>query len=384
MKRIYWRPQKVSRAALVFLAVFSLGAFGAVEHYRSKIRQPYYAEKIKAARMAREAMNYIKKYREDLRNRKPISLEWDPAGTGMIGEPMTEVTSNPGVLASKRTSANPNFAAAIVQMLKRAEVKKGDLVAVGFSGSFPALNICTLAAIETLELKPVIISSATASHWGANIPGLLWIDMERMLKGAGMFKNRSVAASLGGAEDKAKGLTDEGKRILEESINANGLRYIRSESYMDGLEQRMAIYDEAAGSDRYAAYINVGGGSISVGTTLGKKMFSPGLNKRPPYSDGKEIDSVMMRFAKTSVPVIHLSNMPKLAAKFGLPFEPKTMPRVGEGSVFFRIEHNRVLAGVMLAMIGLLLFVMMRSDLLSRLILRRSSGHHAAHPQQMV
>ena len=44
-------------------------------------------------------------------------------------------------------------------------MKKGDAVAIGYSGSFPALNICVMAAVETLQLEPIGIASASASQW---------------------------------------------------------------------------------------------------------------------------------------------------------------------------------------------------------------------------
>ena len=40
-------------------------------------------------------------------------------------------------------------------MLKEAGVQEGDVVAVGLSGSFPALNICTYAACDVLVLPSV-------------------------------------------------------------------------------------------------------------------------------------------------------------------------------------------------------------------------------------
>jgi poly-gamma-glutamate system protein len=382
MKKIYWRPRKVSRAVLVFLAVFSLGAFGVVEHYKVKKRQPNFSDKVKASRLTRDAMKVIKN--ERIRLGYPLENEVDPAATGVLGKVMTEVTSNTGLLPAKRTSANPNWAAAMVQMLKKGGVKEGDLVAIGFSGSFPALNMATLAAVETLKLKPVAISSATASQYGANLPGLLWIDMERVLVEKKLFQTRSVAVSIGGAQDQATGISAKGRAMLEEEINKSGLRFINSKDYLDGLEQRMAVYEEMAGGERYAAYINVGGGSVSVGTTVGKKAFRPGLNTRAPFGEGSEIDSVMKRFIERGTPVIHLSNMAKLAEKFEMPLEPQTIPPIGKGVMYYRDEPNRVLAAVMFLLIAALLWILMRSDLGFRLLHRRTPGHVDNHPQQMV
>jgi hypothetical protein len=44
---------------------------------------------------------------------------------------------------------------------KEANVQEGDVVAVGVSGSFPALNISTYAALESLGVRPLVISTRT-------------------------------------------------------------------------------------------------------------------------------------------------------------------------------------------------------------------------------
>jgi poly-gamma-glutamate system protein len=131
---------------------------------------------------------------------------------------MTSVTSNTGSLPAKQTSINPNFAAVVVQLLKRAGLEEGDVVAIGFSGSFPALNVAVMAAVSVLGLKPIIISSNAASQWGANDPDFLWIDWERTLAAKHIFNFRSVAASIGGIEDRGLGMTPEGRRTIVAAI----------------------------------------------------------------------------------------------------------------------------------------------------------------------
>ncbi|MBM4372681.1 MAG: poly-gamma-glutamate system protein, partial [Deltaproteobacteria bacterium] len=162
MKRIYWRPKKISRTVLGVLAVLALAGLGAVEIYKLETRQPRYAEKMRAAKYAQAAFDTIKA--ERLNRGHILDSASDPLSTGLIGLPMSEVTSNSGHLGAKRTSINPNFAAVVVHLLDRAGVEPGDHVAVGLSGSFPALNIAVLAALEALEVQPVIISSASASQ----------------------------------------------------------------------------------------------------------------------------------------------------------------------------------------------------------------------------
>ena len=198
MKRLYWRPRGISQSALVIIALISITGLLAVEFMGDKQKQPYFREKLRAAQLASEAMEIVKA--ERLKLNPVIDPEIDPAQTGLIGMLMTPITTATAPVSAKQTSANPNFAAVIVEMLMKAGVEEGDVVAVGCSGSFPALNICTYAALRTLKLRPVVISSVSASQFGANDPQLLWIDMERILNehDRDKFPFRSIAASPGG------------------------------------------------------------------------------------------------------------------------------------------------------------------------------------------
>jgi poly-gamma-glutamate system protein len=380
MKRVYWRPPSVSRSALALIAILAIFALMVVESFPVQTRQRYYEEKIAAARKAREAMAVIKD--ERVRRGAVIDKEVDPAGTGMIGSSLTAVTSNTGYLDAKRASANPNFAAVIVDMLKRAGVEKGDLVAVGLSGSFPALNIATFAAIHVLELQAIPITGVSSSEWGANDPDLLWVDMERILVEKRVFDLRSVAASRGGIDDRGFGMSKEGRALLEAGIARNGLFLIDPKSLTDSIEQRMQVYEERAMGRPIKAYVNVGGSTASVGTHVGKKQFVPGLNLDLPRGSGL-VDSVMVRFASRDVPVLHVTQVKELAKKFGLSQEPDAIPRIGESSVYVKAEYNRWLAlgGIAVILGAMLAFI--RLDLGIR-ILRRRRRDSTAQPQQMV
>ena len=180
MKKIYWRPRAVSRPALILIALISLAGLMVVERWKVETPQPYFEEKLAAAKLAQEAFDVDQGGARSTSARR--STRRSTRESGLIGMPMSPVTTVSGDVSAKQTSVNPNFAAVIVEMLKEAGVQEGDVVAVGMSGSFPALNICTYAACETLKVKPLVISSASASQWGANVPALLWPDMERLLR----------------------------------------------------------------------------------------------------------------------------------------------------------------------------------------------------------
>jgi poly-gamma-glutamate system protein len=369
MRRMYWKPCKTSRAATIGLALLSLAAVALVHLTRTDVPLPHYQAKVDAATRARLMMAALKE--ERLRLGHPIEQELDPAQSGMIGTATSPVTSVEGNLLAKQTSVNPNFAAVIVDMLVQTGAQPGDCVAVGCSGSFPALNVCVLAALESLQLRPLIISSASASQYGANFPDFLWIDMERHLFEQGFISQRSLACSPGGYEDRGLGMTHDERRLITEAIHRNGLPLIESASFTEAIEQRMALYRQAAAGRAIRAYVNVGGGTVSVGRSVGKKLYRPGLNLVAP-PDATQVDSVMTRFMLQETPVIHLVEILELAHRYGLPTAPRQMPAVGESHVYAQ-QYNRVLAG------GLLLLLLALLPLAThRLVWRRPGAAPSA------
>jgi len=381
MKKLYWRPPGVSRTALVLVAVLALGALAAVETFPVVRKQHAYATKIAAARLARQCMEAIKAEKKR-RNLLPDS-EVDPAGTGMIGESITQVTSNTGFLTVKRTSTNPNFAAVLVHLLDRAGVKAGETVAVGVTGSFPALNVATFAAVKTLRLRPIVIASTSSSEWGANHVDYLWLDMEQTLRRQHLIDFQTAAATHGGIDDLGIGLTKQGHALLDAAIARSGARKIEPVSLTDAIDKRLALYDELAGDIPIRAYINVGGGSASVGTHVGKKQFKPGLNREPPREPNL-MDSVMLRFAKRDVPVIHISRIKLLAERYELPDDPQAPVPIGQGTVFVKSEPNRwlALAGLLTIMAVMLAFI--RWDIGARVLRTDRPRQGAEPPEPMV
>jgi poly-gamma-glutamate system protein len=381
MKKIYWRPPNVSRTALALVTVVAMVAHVAVEWMPVRRKQRYYREKITAARLSRDAMNAIKA--ERLSRGHKIDPEVDPASTGMIGKSVTAVTSNTGYLTAKLTSTNPNFAAAIVDMLERAGIARGEVVAVGVSGSFPALNVSTYAAIQVLGLVPVIIASTSSSEWGANLNDYLWLDMETTIRAQGMVSFSSNAASYGGIDDLGIGITKNGRALLDAARTRNKVSDLSPTSLADAIDKRMALYEELAGDRPMKAYINVGGGSASVGTHIGKKQFKPGLNRSLPMGVGMA-DSVMLRFSKRDVPVIHLSRVKLLAQRYRMPYAPKQLVPIGQGEMFVKTEYNRWLALIGLIAIFTAMFVFLRWNIGSRMLTTGRAREGAKPLEPMV
>ena len=179
MKSIYWRPRKVTRGTILGISLFAVVGLVLVESLRTARPMPHREEKLAAATLAEQMMQTIKEERLKLGHR--IYPRLDPMQTGMIGRTSSPITTLPAKLGAKQASVNPNFAAAIVEMLIEVDAQPGDIVAVGYSGSFPALNVAVCAALESFQLEPIVIASAASSSFGANHPDLMWLDMERRL-----------------------------------------------------------------------------------------------------------------------------------------------------------------------------------------------------------
>lgn len=382
MKKVIWRPKAVSRTALLLIAVLAGVGIVMVERYTTVQRRAYYQDKLKAAELANKAFQRIERERTSLG--PEIEKEFDPTESGIIGVAISTVTSNEGHLEAKQTSINCNFAAVVVDMLKRAGVEPGDAVGVGCSGSFPALNICTYAALETLGAKPIPIASATGSQWGANVPELMWTDMERILHDEGYFTTRSLAVSKGGVEDQVLDLDDDGKAEVQAAIDRSGLTEINAATFAESIQARMDIYDKVAGPNGLKCYINVGGGAASVGTYQGKMAFQEGLNLRPPKRLPKEIDGIMPRLARRGVPIIHLVQVASLAERYGLDPNPQQRVAPGTGGVFQGEDYNKPLAAIVLAVVVLCLFGFIRSDIGFRLLQGGGAKKQTGHPEPMV
>ncbi len=362
------------------IALVSVAALMVVERFPVVKQQRWHDEKLAAARLSLEAMRVIKAKR--IEQGLVIDTESDPHQTGLIGQALTPITSNTGYITAKRASTNPNFAAALVHMLRQAGVNRGDVVTVGVSGSFPALCVSTFAALETLGTQPIVIASVSSSEWGANDPSYTWLDMERTLVEAKLVSFRSIAASRGAIDDRGLGMSKEGRFMVDVAISRNGVERIDMPSLVESVDRRMQVYDSRVGNRPVKAYINVGGGSASVGTHVGKKQFSPGLNMDVPRGEGLA-DSVMLRYAERRIPVIHISSIEVLAKSFGVKADSDTDPPLGVGSVYIQAEPNRWLAagGVLTVLAVMLAFI--RLDVGMR-ILRGRRKENTKQPQQMV
>jgi poly-gamma-glutamate system protein len=262
----------------------------------------------------------------------PVDPAVDPNGTGVIGAEFTPLTTSLGEVEAKRTSANPAFAAVMVDYFERAGLAPGDVVAVGASGSFPALILATLCAARVLDLRPIVIYSIGASMYGANLPGLTFVDMLAQVRSDGLLPDRIAAVSPGGDGDAGRGvLFDETGDTLLAETRRSGLPVVRGASLADRIADRLRVYDEARSGRPVRCFVNVGGSSASFGETEASLSLPNGLVLRVPVLPASPVRGLVFEFAARGVPVVHLLNVRGLARENNVPFDPLPLPPVGRG-----------------------------------------------------
>ena len=242
MKSIYWRPQKVTGWTTLMVGLFSTLALTAVSLSPRLQPQVHRIEQSRANQLAGQCREHLHTARWERGLR--VNTLFDPSRSGLLGPAMTTITSKPANLEAKQVSIHPQFPAAVVQMLTEAGVQRGDTVAVGWTGSFPGLNIAVAAAIESLELKPIAVASVMASQYGANEPEFTWLDMESSLYRAELIHFRSQLATVGGPADTGAGVGKDTIECVRAAADRNDVRLFRPKRLRTSIKQRMRLLDE--------------------------------------------------------------------------------------------------------------------------------------------
>jgi len=314
---------------------------------RSEINYPPIDMMLEAANTMAQAINVIRTCRME----KGLTFNPDDVNkTGLIGLAHSPITTTLGDLGAKRTTTNPNFAGLLVLLLWEAGVRTGDAIAIGASGSFPALIVATLAAAKAIGAEPLLICSLAASQWGANDPEFTWLEIEKCLVNSGVLPYTALAVSIGGDKDLGLDLDVTARELLRTRAESSGKLLITESDLAMNTAQRMAIYKGAARGKRIAAFVNIGGAYANLGDNFPPMLLKPGVNVSvswPPQAQ----NGVLFAFAEESIPVIHLLNIRELAAQFMLPWDPQPLPAPGEGSIYHPPHSTlalRVLAGLAL------------------------------------
>ncbi|MFC2165724.1 poly-gamma-glutamate system protein [Acidobacteriota bacterium] len=282
---------------------------------------------IKASRIMAEATETLNKCRKS----KGIpTFKDDVNETGLVGVEHSIITTSVGRLEAKRTSTNPNFAALLVFLLNECGVKEGDVIAVGASGSFPALIVATLSAAKAMALNPLVISSLGASQWGANRPDFHWLEMWRCLQAQNIFSVSPLAISIGGERDVGEDMDTEGRAHVLEEIRKSRFPLLSEPDLVRNIQSRMDLYRQGANGKEIKAFVNIGGSWANMGVDSSVLRVKPGLN-RITELPSLETRGMIFAMAAESIPVVHLLYVRGLAQRYGLPWDPVPLPQPGEG-----------------------------------------------------
>lgn len=341
-----YQTQTNRKLMLAILAIAAIGCQIILESTRSEKRVRGYQAKRAAVELAGRCFETLRVHR--VNQVGDIDLEGpDAAGTGLIGPQTSPISNARSRLSYKRTTINPNFSAIIVDHFQQVGLEAGDPVAVATSGSYPGWNVCLYAAMEALQLRPIITHTVTSSNYGATDPAFTWLDMERVLADQNLISFRTIAASPGGETDMGRKLTPQGQQLIWDAIERNQIQPLQSENLTEAIDRRMQVYNQGSRGQPYKAYVNVGGGRASLGSSLLDVPIQTGLHL-DLWKTNFPRPGAMVHLAKQGVPIIQLGSPLSLAREFDLPITPPHMPLPGEGQALGRPAYNPWIALVLL------------------------------------
>ena len=141
-----------------------------VLYFSMNFKNSSYKSKVHAARN----MNiYLSKFAE----RDSIPL-YNLSRLSLVGPKSSPLRTNPGSKMSKVSTLNPQFASLIVEMLLEMGVADGDTVAASVTGSYPGANLAFFAAVDAMNVYPVVVSSIGSSSFGATDIDFTWLDKQ--------------------------------------------------------------------------------------------------------------------------------------------------------------------------------------------------------------
>lgn len=350
-----WVKCNISINKLIIVLLILCTGFVIVEMTKQKKLNSYYQEQVESAQMMQKSLQAV--YKERIIRGIAIDEKTDPNRTGLIGEEYTRLTTTIGNLSAKRTSTNPDFAALMVKYFKEAGLKSGDIIAVGSSGSFPALILATLSACKSIGITPLIIYAIGASEYGATNPHFTFIDMLEILNKKNIFAYSLLAVSMGGNNDQAEAmLFPDSQEIIRDIAYRSDSIFIDMDHLADNIQRRMELYQKAAGNKGISLFVNIGGASVNYGNTIASLTYPNGLVLDGPKIPDHPERGLIFEYQALGLPIIHMLNIRDLALKNGIPIDPIPLPEIGQSQVFFEWRYQKwmVVLVILIGMTGLI------------------------------
>ncbi|QOJ28858.1 MAG: poly-gamma-glutamate system protein [Ignavibacteriales bacterium] len=236
---------------------------------------------------------------------------------GLIGPEYSEITTTTGTLDAKITSLNPCFAALIYKWLKEAEIDSSSAITLQISGSFPALAISALAALQVSGARVSVMSSIGASMYGANDTLFPWPAIEKHLtEECGLLYKSSIMTS-GGDDERGEGIPFADTSIFFRLAERHGFRLYIPEDLNAVLSAKLDLIRKSGSK----MYINIGGSHSALGNCSHILQVRPGFH-RQLQSCKDPLRGLLFRASEEGLPVIHLLNIRELALQYGFPIAP--------------------------------------------------------------
>lgn len=347
MRKAYFRTRQ-GLLYIFFLFVLCCCSLLFALTTRTTGKTPYFESQIQASTLMKDCEDFLHAYIID--NGIQIEPE-DLNSTGLIGPAYTPLMTTMGDIAAKRTSLDPNFAAILIKYFNQAGLKQGDTVAIGSSGSFPALAIAAICACNTMGLKARVIASIGSSTYGATRLELSLPKMLSLLKDASLIDFELLAVSPGSEGDHGVGtmeglLFDNTRETVMEIAFQSGVQVIDEPSLSESIRRRMDLYGE-----KVKLFVNIGGAGPNIGSSMEYLSVKPGLSIKIDPIPESPTRGVLYEFAAKGIPVINLLNIKTIASDEGLAVDPIPLPLPGEGGAYQETVYNKVVIAVSLALI---------------------------------
>ena len=355
-----YRRSLKSNWSLVILFLLAIVLFVVAQTSYKNVKADNHDLKVEAALLTQSYMDTLQA--EITRRGITIDPIDDPFGTGLIGTRLSSITTDRGLLSDKQAALNPNIAAIFVDEFTKLKLEEGDYIAVGLTGSNPAVNLALYAAITAMKLNPRIIVSLSSASYGANREELTWLDMEAILKRSGLLSFGASYAGYGGKEDLGIGLTDNGIQSLTEAMRRTNTPQLIGSDLDDNVQLRYSAYhDMLPEGSRYRAFVNVGRGLVNVGSEPNANLIPEGINRKLAEKEFEK-EGVMMLMAQKNVPILHFSRVIRWVKQNDLATNFEKLPVPGEGKIFGSRIHNVLIASICLALLTLAVIIVIIYD----------------------
>ena len=327
---------------LILLAILLAGTLSVHILFRKSSNHPAKELMQEAVSLHQNWMQIIADKKQEL-NIKSAAYSNVP-NKALLGNDWSEITSTLGTLEAKELTTHPDFAALMVKLIIESGVQKNRNVGVMLSGSFPALALASFAALQTLDMQAVIVSSVGASSYGANQLKATWLDYETWLRKNSEFRYKSNLVTRGAEDDAGNGLLEEGIASIDSAAARNGFALFIPENLRESIQTRMKIFNEA----NIELLINIGGGQAAMGSCAHNSSIPNGLHLN--YEACTDTNrGVISRLSEQNVPFIHLLHIKDLAVQNGIPIASGKFYAASTGLY----ESNRINKS---AVVGLLMF----------------------------